>query len=145
MDSQIKQVKESHKLIKRTDDNISRLENMLESVFQQVDEVVGFEKVMREGEENAAELKKLVGDIEKRLEYIQKEKKDVENCAKDRERLFNLLDRAHEDTEKVLGQNQLIQEAQSVMKNLIEEIHHIKVDSKNISAKQDSSGMSAQG
>ncbi len=135
MDSQIKQVKESQKLIKRTDDNVDRLENMLENVFEQVDAVVSFEKAMKEGEENVDYMQGLVKDIDKKLELIHKEKMDVESYSKDREKLFRLLDRANEDTEAILGQGQLMQEAQESIKSLAQEINFLKVEAKNIMSK----------
>ncbi|MBT3517591.1 MAG: hypothetical protein HN465_08435, partial [Nitrospina sp.] len=137
MDSKIKKMGEESKLIKSADRNINRLENMLESMETQVTEITGFREMMKVANERVKEMKSTCRELDHRYASIVQEKSIVENYTQDTEEMKITLNKLQGDYEKVLGQGHIIEDARITLTHMTNEISSLKIESKNISVKNE--------
>ena len=137
MDSKIKKLGEETKLIKSTDRNINRLEHMLESIEPQVAEIIGFQEMMKVANERVKEMKNTCRELDHRYAAIVQEKSVVETYTRDTEEMKSVLLKLQVDYEKVLGQGHVIEEARETLTQMTNDISSLKIESKNISVKNE--------
>jgi methyl-accepting chemotaxis protein len=137
MDSKIKKLKDESKLIKSADRGISRLEGMLDMVSDKVDEIVSFKEMMRTGSVTVEEMKTALQEMDSRLTLIHQEKESIMSYARDTEDLKRTLEVVKEDYETLLGKSHLVSETHDSLNRLSQEISDLKVESKNISVKNE--------
>jgi len=137
MDSKVKKLKEENKLIKSADRSINRLEGMMDLVSDKVDEIVSFKEMMNTGSIKVEEMKTTLEEIDSRLTIIHQEKESIVNYTRDTEDLKRTLDVVKEDYETVLGKSHLVRETHDLLNRLNQEVSDLKVESKNISVKNE--------
>ena len=137
MDSKIKKLGEETKLIKSTDRNINRLEKMLENMGRQVDEVIGFRETMKVAAGRVTEMKDTLRELDHRYARIMQEKEVVQGYTEDTEDLKISLGKLQVDYEKLLGQSHIIGETRETLTHMSQDINNFKVESKNISVKNE--------
>ena len=137
MDSKIKKLNEDNKLVKVTDRNINRLETMLDSVSKQVDQVGKFREMMNKGSQDVESMKGLMKELETKFNHLHQEKDVVSSYCRDMEVMRDVLETTQMDTEKLLGQQHVVGEANENVARLIREINELKIESKNVSVKSE--------
>ena len=137
MDSKIKKLREESKLLKSADRNINRLENILDSVSGQVQDVVSMKELLKTASVKTGIMKDTLGELDSRYDRIKRVKETIESHTRDTEELKRILAKVQGDYEKLLGQSYMISETQDTLHTLMQQISELKIESKNISIKNE--------
>ena len=110
---------------------------MLENMERQVDEVVGFRETMKVAAGRVTEMKDTLRELDHRYARIMQEKEVIQGYTGDTEDLKISLGKLQVDYEKLLGQSHIIGETRETLTHMSQDINNLKVESKNISMKNE--------
>ena len=92
---------------------------------------------MKASGKRIGDIQDILKELDLKIGRLKKEKQVVEGVFKDSEEIRDILARVQTDAEQLLGQGHLIQETRQSVKDLEEGINDLKIESKNISVKNE--------